>query len=240
MRIREPKHRLAVGLALIWLAPALSAAEETAAERGRDFVLQRPLNPPIWSMRAYDDAWKQWGLKLKPADYASAFRERYGLVAAPKGNHGLPLGLVQAPRLLGKGVTNNCLLCHAGRVAGQTIIGVGNASLDLQSLFEDMSAAADFPLKVPFQFSYVRGTIDPVSPIAYLMQFRNPDLNSQKPVTLDLSADIDTALDGKCVESAERGEGAALRLEADADRRGLAGGSVVDAHVNGMQTCAHW
>ena len=140
----------------------------------------------IWSTRAYDDAWKQWGLKLKPADYASAFRERYGLVAAPEGNHGLPLGLVQAPGLLGKGVTNNCLLCHAGRVAGQTIIGVGNASLDLQSLFEDMSAAADFPLKVPFQFSYVRGTIDPVSPIAYLMQFRNPDLNSQKPVTLDL------------------------------------------------------
>ena len=37
------------------------------------------MNPPLWSMRAYPNAWTQWGLKGKPADYDRRFRARYGL-----------------------------------------------------------------------------------------------------------------------------------------------------------------
>src|SRR5438132_908690 len=137
-------------LALVCLAPVPAAADQASAERGRDHVLHRPLNPPIWSMKAYDQSWKRWGLKEKPADYDDAFRERYGLVTAPFDNHGLPLGLIQEQGLLGKRISHNCLICHAGRIAGQTVIGVGNASLDLQSLFEDLTAADGFVLRYPF------------------------------------------------------------------------------------------
>jgi processive rubber oxygenase RoxA-like protein len=168
------------------LVPMRTGAEEASAERGRDFVLHRPLVPPVWSSSAYENAWKQWGLKEKPDDYDRKARERYGLVEAPFDNHGLPLGLVQAPFFLGQGVTNNCLLCHAGRIAGQTFIGLGNASMDLQSIFEDFSAGQGFKLAVPFGFSYVRGTIDPVSPVAYLMQVRDAELNLRRPVALDM------------------------------------------------------
>jgi mono/diheme cytochrome c family protein len=163
------------------------AAEKTAAERGRDILFHQSLNPALWSTRAYDDLWKQWGLAAKPADYEQALRDRYGLQPAPFDNHGRLLGLIEARGLLGKGIINNCLLCHAGTVAGQTIIGLPNASLDLQTLFEDLSAAGKVPLNVPFRFSYVRGTIDPLSPAAFLLQFRDSELNVKKAEPIPLS-----------------------------------------------------
>ena len=43
---------------------------------------------------------------------------------------------------------------------------------------------------MPFQFSYVRGTIDPVSPGAFVMSFRDADLNLQKPADLPLYKDV--------------------------------------------------
>src|SRR5262245_44829724 len=114
------------------------SAEKTAADRGRDLMLHKSLNPPVWSQKAYDNLWRQWGLSAKPTDYDKAVRERYGLHRAPFDNGGRPMGLIEAKGLLSKGLVNNCLLCHAGTVAGQTIIGLGNASLDLQSLFDDL------------------------------------------------------------------------------------------------------
>ena len=54
---------------------------------------------------------------------------------APYANNGLPMGLHVAPGLLGKGIGTDCLLCHAGRVAGQTVVGLGNSALLLGSVF---------------------------------------------------------------------------------------------------------
>jgi mono/diheme cytochrome c family protein len=162
----------------------------TAAERGREIVLRQPLNPGFWSLQAYEDAWKRWGVAEKPADYGRAFRERYGLHAAPYDNRGLPLGLMQSNRLLQKGIVNNCLLCHAGSIAGRTYIGLGNASLDFQALFDELSEADGIKIELPFQFSYVRGTIDPVSPVAFLMRFRDADLNLRKPIGLTYFKDV--------------------------------------------------
>jgi mono/diheme cytochrome c family protein len=68
-------------------------------------------------------------------------------------------------------------MCHAGRVAGQTIIGLANSTMDPQTLFDDLFAADTFRLKSPVKLSYVRGTIDPVSPVAFLLEFRDLDLN---------------------------------------------------------------
>jgi hypothetical protein len=171
-------------------AQVTQAAEKTPAERGREIMFSRSLNPPIWSLKAYENVWKQWGVPEKPANYAEAFMERYGLHAAPFENHGRPMGLIEAQGFFGKGIVNNCLLCHAGRVAGQTIIGVGNASLDIQTLFDDLSVADGFRAKLPFRSSYARGTVDPVNGLTYLMQFRDAELEVQKPIPLTYSSDV--------------------------------------------------
>lgn len=151
----------------------------SAAVRGK-----LAMNPAIWSQAAYDNVWKRWGLKTKPADFDRRFRERYGLHEAPYKNSGFPMGLHAAKGPFFNGVANDCLMCHAGRVAGQTIIGMGNSLLELQGLFDEMSASNGFMLKFGFRFSHVRGTIDPVNPLAYLMEFRKPDLNLKSPQQL--------------------------------------------------------
>jgi hypothetical protein len=167
-----------------------NAADAGSPERGRDIMFHRSLNPANWSMQAYENAWKQWGVAEKPADYQKAFMERYGLHQAPFDNKGKPMGLIEASRFLGKGFTNNCLLCHAGTVAGQTIIGLGNASLDLQGLFDDLNRVDGVDLRFPFQFSYVRGTIDPVNPLAWLAQYRDADLGLRQPRTFRYTANL--------------------------------------------------
>jgi len=168
-----------------------NAAENSPGERGQDIMFHRSLNPAVWSMKTYETVWKQWGVPAKPANYAEAFMDRYGLHAAPFDNGGRPMGLMESKTILGaKGIVNNCLLCHAGTIAGQTIIGLGNASLDLQSLFEDLSTVDGTPLQVPFDFSYVRGTIDPINPTKFLLQFRDENLNLQKPASLPLGRDV--------------------------------------------------
>jgi mono/diheme cytochrome c family protein len=172
-----------------WALQAQQPGKDKAAlERGFAAVSGKVLmNPPVWSPRGYEQVWKQWGLAEKPADFDKLFRERYGLHAAPYDNGGLPMGLHYSKGILGKGIINDCLLCHAGTIAGQTIIGMGNASLDLQSMFDDFIATDKTPFKFPFRFSYVRGTIDPINPVAFLMEFRTADLSLRPPVKLDFA-----------------------------------------------------
>src|SRR5262249_30737404 len=104
---------------------------------------------------------------------------------------GRAMGLMEASGgFFGQGLVNNCLLCHAGTVAGQTIIGLGNASMDIQSLFEELTAADGFKLTLPYDFSYVRGTIDPITPTTFLMAMRDPELNLRKPASLSYHRDV--------------------------------------------------
>jgi hypothetical protein len=171
-------------------SPDLPAPHSPSAQRGRDTLLHHSLNPAIWSSKALDSLWKQWGVTEKPSDYAKALEERYGLHASPDSKGGLPLGLIESSNFRGKGIVNNCLLCHAGTIAGQTVIGLANSSLDLQSLFDDLAAADGFKYGMPFRFSYVRGTIDPINPATYLLQFRDAELNVQKPIDLGFSENV--------------------------------------------------
>jgi mono/diheme cytochrome c family protein len=190
MDSRSLHWRLTTLLTLVWSGLGHAGHVKPSPARGQDFLLHRSVSPGLWRTSALDQAWKQWPAPHKPEHYDEAFRERYGLVANPMDNHGLPLGLYEAPWFFTKGVGYNCLLCHAGRIAGQTIIGLGNASVDIQSLFEELTAANGFQLSAPFQLSYVRGTIDPVSSVAYLMQIRDRDLNIQAPIELDLFSNV--------------------------------------------------
>jgi mono/diheme cytochrome c family protein len=159
-------------------------AENSAAARGRAALLGRAFSPPVASRKAYDELWKQWGLKEKPADYDRALRERYGLHPAPYANVGRLMGFREAGSLLGTGITNDCMLCHAGSICGQSYVGLPNASLDLQGLYEDLLAASGFK-DFPLRFSNVRGTIEATAAVAYLMQVRDDDLNLRAPVKVD-------------------------------------------------------
>lgn len=190
--------RLLALMAFVFTASIATAQvdEKAAVERGAKAVRGQPaMNPALWSIKSFEDVWRQWGVKEKPADFAKAVQERYGQLAAPYANNGLPMGLHASDGFLGKGVINDCLMCHAGRVAGQTIIGMGNASLDLQGLFDDLTAEARLPFKVPVQVSYVRGTIDPVNPVTYLMEFRDPETLNVRDTPMRLGYSKDVASD---------------------------------------------
>jgi mono/diheme cytochrome c family protein len=172
------KLRLLTATAAICLGLALTnrAEERTAAARGAEAVHRLSSSPPVLSLEAYEDAWKQWGVLEKPADYARAFRERYGLHPAPYENQGLPMGLHEAPGLVGRGLTSDCLLCHAGSVAGRTYIGLPNTTLDLHSLFLELAAAGGFGRWMPLRLSNVRGTTEAAAATVYLLKIRDPDL----------------------------------------------------------------
>ena len=124
------------------LSRPLPAAEPAAAERGRRALLERNFNALIWSARAYDNAWRQWRGRTneKPEPYAQVFMERYGLHPAPFQSD-YPMGIRQAPGLLLNGLTTDCLLCHGGSIAGQSYVGLGNSSLDIQALYSELAAA---------------------------------------------------------------------------------------------------
>src|SRR5437588_870404 len=122
---------------------SLAAGTEEVVARGRKALLEGNYIPATWTRDAYDQAWTRWpGVTAKPDDYAAAFREVYGLHPAPYPNVGLPMGLRDGPRLFGKGVSVDCLACHGGAILGQSYVGLGNASLDVQALFEDMNAGS--------------------------------------------------------------------------------------------------
>ena len=162
-----------------------------AAERGRESV-RRPLNPPFWSLRAYQEAWKRWGLAKKPADYDRAFRARYGLHPPLYENGGLPMGFTRPRGLLGlgQGLGNDCLLCHAGTVAGQTIIGLGNSALDMQSHYEELAAADGLDPIMPLPLCNARGTSEASNFAVYLMQFRDAELRHRLPVKYPLCENL--------------------------------------------------
>ncbi len=176
-------------IALVAAAPFT----ETPAQRGKRFLLTRTYSPPAWPGNAYADAWKRWGLKEKPParDYARLFNERYGLHPAPYENDGLPMGLRYAPNLLGgKGLTTDCLTCHAGSVLGKSIIGLPNTAIDYSAFYTDLSGS-----KPPFHFTRVRGTTEAGGMAVFLLGYRNPDLS------LRLSP-LDLGLDDQMIEDA--------------------------------------
>ncbi|MCE9566220.1 MAG: c-type cytochrome [Planctomycetes bacterium] len=154
-----------------------TAAEPTPAERGYKALIETPFIPGFWTAKAVPNIWKQWdGVKEKPDDFDAQLRDRYGLHEAPYPNDGMPMGLRKAPLLLADGVGNDCMLCHGSSINGKSYIGLGNSSLDIQSLFVDLAAADGIIKKLPFTFSNVRGTNEADGFGVYLLGYRNPDL----------------------------------------------------------------
>ena len=174
--------RFASLLLLACATPAFAAEKEpTPAERGYKALTETAFIPAFWSPKALPNAWKQWGVTEKPADYDAAVRERYGLHEAPYPNDGLPMGLRKAPRLLNAGVGIDCMLCHGGSVVGKSYVGLGNSTLDVQAVFVELAKADGLSGALPFTFSNVRGTSEAGGFGVYLLGFRNPDLTLRVP-----------------------------------------------------------
>jgi mono/diheme cytochrome c family protein len=170
-------------LALVLIgAASAAAAEPSAAQRGYQALTGTAFIPAFWTLQSVPNAWRHWdGLTAKPADYDTALLHRYGLHPAPYPNDGLPMGLRKAPLVLGKGIGVDCMLCHGGSILGKSYIGLGNSTLDIQALFEELAKADGLPGRLPFTFSNVRGTNEADGFGVYLLGFRNPDLSLRSP-----------------------------------------------------------
>jgi mono/diheme cytochrome c family protein len=181
--------RISLAAAIV-LAAALGGArgaDSAAVERGRLVIERRVFLPAAWLPTAYDEAWRQWSplVKDRPEPYGAVFREHYGLHPAPFDNGPYPMGLRQGRGRAGRALTTDCLLCHGGSILGKSYVGLGNAALDVQAFFEDMSKASGGRGKLPFTFSNSRGTSEAGGMAVFLLSFRNPDL-SQRFLPLDL------------------------------------------------------
>jgi hypothetical protein len=186
-----------MALLLGFSALPVVGGEANPAERGRKALLGKSYNPATMSLSAYDEAWKHWGLERKPAaaDYDRLFRERYGLHLAPYPNNKLPMGLRQDKMLLGRtGITTDCMLCHGGSIFGKSYVGLGNASLDFQTFYEEMNAAHPRRAKPMFRFSNVRGTSEAGAMAVFLLGYREPNL-SIRVVSRDLGLQDDLCED---------------------------------------------
>jgi hypothetical protein len=174
-----PRPPWAALAALVLAAPA-DAADRDAAERGRRALLGTAYNPATITFAAYDDAWKQWGLKERPKgdEYHRLFRERYGLPPAPYPNGPYPMGLrVADGPLVGRGLATDCMVCHGGSIFGTSYVGLPNSTLDFQSFVEELGTSFDGKRpKTPFVFSNVRGTTEAGGMAVFLLGFRSPNL----------------------------------------------------------------
>src|SRR3954453_23312685 len=97
-------------LALVAFVSPLRAGEPSAAERGYKALTETAFIPGFWKSGSIANAWKQWGVAEKPANYDDAFRERYGLHPAPYPNGDLPMGLRKTSILFKPAIGADCML----------------------------------------------------------------------------------------------------------------------------------
>jgi Cytochrome c len=171
-----------------WVAVGLielRAEPPTSAARGEQVLTARSLLKPAWKAESYAKAGKLWGdgapdPETQPDSYAEAFRQRYGLNAAPYPNDGLPMGLKKGGYPDGSrgGIQIDCLMCHGGSIGGASYIGLGNTQLDARRLLDELTRA-DGRLLPPTTFvvNSARGTVNAGMFSAVLLSLRNPDLS---------------------------------------------------------------
>lgn len=194
------KSPFALSLFLLCLTAGVTTADSFAdgsvkpvlqpsVEQGREAVwtVSSPLTSTFGAWRSL---WKKWGLAEEPEDFLDQTRERYGLHESTRDGHTLPMGLKRMSTPFGPTLGHNCLLCHAGRIAGQTIIGLGNASLDLQSLIEELSSREPISIHMPFRIANGRGIIEASAGTIYLMQYRDSELNMRAPRKLTIDDEL--------------------------------------------------
>ena len=127
----------------------------------------------LFSTTVYNELWKSWGLKERPANYDEEVMKRYGFTSAPfrnpyplegedpnltdGGSGQLPLGMVMVKHpVTGKytgEVTISCSSCHDSQVGPNFVWGRGNSSFDVGLLLNDASKRSlGLPALLPFPF----------------------------------------------------------------------------------------
>lgn len=137
-------QRTSFSLFLTVMLAASGVASEPVApvERGYHWIRTRGYLPADFDQQIFDQLWTSWPDEQRAAAKKSDLSTRrrltrtfYGMMPNPKALHGPGLGYVDDGR---GGWVMNCLSCHAGKVAGQVIPGLGNTHLNLQTLVEDV------------------------------------------------------------------------------------------------------
>jgi hypothetical protein len=177
---------------------------EAAILEGERILKQDAMIGSFWDASVYRDLWRPLGLPHAPgtpeerAEFDHRVRERYGLQPAPfdnpyplegetpgtsGGSGQLPMGLIQTKS--GNTYTGDigitCLLCHAGRVNGESRIGLGNSTLDFGVLNADIAQVAGTPLPFPYPINQTRGTVNADSAFEVLQAVRDFDTLDRSP-----------------------------------------------------------
>ncbi len=187
--------------ALAWVALAVAGewpAPGSAAARGRIALTTTGYLKPAWSDAAYRKAASVWkgdapaaDPETEPEAFASAFNRRYGLNPAPYPNDGLPMGLRRGngPDGTKTGIQLDCMVCHGGSIGGTSYVGLGNTTLDLKSLLEELTAADGQRLPPSlFTLTTARGSVNAGQIAVVLLSIRNSDLSLRKfPLPLGAS-----------------------------------------------------
>lgn len=200
------RHLIVLAMVMVAPLPRLAAQQDSGlgsgsssptadAERGRLALISKSFLLASWRESAYREVGKLWESapdpSAEPDAYARAFLERYGLNPAPYPNHGYPMGLRQArTRRDQPGLMIDCMVCHGGSIGGQSYVGLGNTTLDITPLLEDLTRADGRrpPLRT-FILNSTRGTVNAGMISAVLISLRNPDL-SFRPFPLPLAAKL--------------------------------------------------
>lgn len=180
---------------------------DAKAHSGFVMIATRAYSPTIMDPVIFANLWRSWDTPSREAAAQASPQarkmmtlERYGLLEAPYDNGGAPLGMVVQKD---GNYAMNCLICHAGAVEGQTILGLPNPALDFSAIYEDvgktvailhgknpgnprfpeglvtMSAGKD-PARVSFPeglLSVSRGTTNSFTFSVHFLSHRDDDLN---------------------------------------------------------------
>lgn len=148
--------------------PVVQVAETERALRGEALFRNVTLTPGILPEVIVRNLWVAWGTPppASDQDFWAEARRRYGMVETPYDNGGLPAGM----RREGSGIAFECMLCHTGRIAGTTVIGAANGTIDLESFFDDLQRMNELApslglpsLPIPFDldgFTFAAGAHD--------------------------------------------------------------------------------
>ena len=156
-----------------------------AAERGRLKLTSQSFLRPEWSERAYAGSRKFLGKDapdpvLEPQRYQQLFNFRYGLHGAPFENDGFPMGLRKGRGRGGEkiGLQIDCMVCHGGSIGGKSYVGLGNTTLDLTLLLDELKLAdGSFATPHFFTLNSTRGTVNAGQVAVVLLSHRNTDLS---------------------------------------------------------------
>jgi hypothetical protein len=170
--------------------PTTTSPAETAAERGRAALTSTGHLKPAWGDDAYRRAGALWKTEATASEtatdaYATAFRRRYGLHPAPFPNDDLPMGLRRGNDPGGGpgkvGLQIDCLVCHGGSIGGTSYVGLGNSTLDLKSLLDELTTADGQRLPPSlFTLTSARGSVNAGQIAVVLLSLRNSDLSMRK------------------------------------------------------------